>query len=169
MRHFRIALLVWVLHALPAFSQGAPERFWIAGRYDGSRVIVYFDTVKFGGTIPADAGKIPDPVAEGFFSPQALSERYVASFQRGQAAERFKVGDRYDLMMDNGVVGTFTLTSLVGFESDEGSGNDSYIGALGTLDRYSLSCYRWRLRSPTSTSESASNSLERFARCFGPR
>ena len=47
--------------------QATPDRFWIAGRYDGDSVIVYFDAVKFAGTVPPAAVKIPSPVALGFF------------------------------------------------------------------------------------------------------
>ena len=122
----------------PARTQGPTERFWIAGRYDGNSVIVYFDAVKFGvptGKTPPGAKKIAPPVADLFFNPVALSETDIAQFQTGPSAERFKPGDRYDLLMGNGSVGTFTLTTLVGFHSDEESGNDSYIGALGTMER----------------------------------
>lgn len=38
------------------------ERFWLAGRYDGYRIIVYFDVVKFNGTVPSIAEKLTDPV-----------------------------------------------------------------------------------------------------------
>ena len=36
--------------AVPSTNLLLGERFWIGGRYDGSRVIVYFDAVKFNGT-----------------------------------------------------------------------------------------------------------------------
>jgi hypothetical protein len=123
---------------VPRFSQAPAERFWIGGRYDGNRIIVYFDAVKLAGTLPGSAIKIAYPVATGFFSPVALPQDYIDRFQRSPGAERFKSGDRYDLLMNDGAIAPFTLTTLVGFENDEFVGNDSYIGALGTLDRFSL-------------------------------
>jgi hypothetical protein len=33
-------------------GQTAPERFWLAGRYDGNRIIVYFEAVKFEEPFP---------------------------------------------------------------------------------------------------------------------
>jgi hypothetical protein len=125
--------LVWVQFC-PCLGKEKPERFWLAGRYDGNRVVVYFDAVKFGNSRPPNAVDIPDPVAKGFFSPVALPASYVRGLQRGSGAERFDVGDHYDLLLGGAEVATVTLTSLVGFQSDEGVGNDSYIGALATLD-----------------------------------
>lgn len=99
----------------PGLAQGAPERFWIAGRYDGNRVIVYFDVVKFGIEPIPGAAKISFPVANRFFGPVALPESYVAQFQKTPTAERFKLGDRYDLLLEDGIVAPFILTTLVGF------------------------------------------------------
>lgn len=144
MKLLKLALILLVsanaTSPLSVRAQGSPERFWIAGRYDGNRVIVYFDAVKFDLAIPPAAAppgatKIPLSVADGFFSPVALPASYIAQFQRTTSAERFKLGDRYDLLLGDGYVVTFTLTTLVGFHSDEQVGNDSYIGALGTVDR----------------------------------
>jgi hypothetical protein len=114
--------------------QTASERFWIAGRYDGNRVIVYFDAVKFGDTFPTEAAKITNPVAEGFFIPRTLPESYIRERQIAFMVERFGLGDQYDLLLDNGFVATFRLTALACFHGDEFTGNDSYVGALGTLD-----------------------------------
>jgi len=110
------------------------ERFWIAGRYDGNRVIVYFDAVKFNGTIPSIAERLTDPVVMGFFMPEKLPWTYVTGLQNRHGAEHFKLGDKYDLLLDEGKVATVTLSTLVGTVGDEGVGNDSYIGALAILD-----------------------------------
>lgn len=109
------------------------ERFWIAGRYDGNRVIVYFDAVKFNRTKPSLAERIPDPVVAGFFMPEKLPWAYVAKLQNAPDAEHFKMGDMYDLLLDQGKVAPVTLTTMIGTEGDEEVGNDSYIGALATL------------------------------------
>jgi hypothetical protein len=114
--------------------QATPDRFWIAGRYDGDSVIVYFDAVKLAGTVPPAAVKIPSAVALGFFIPVALPQPYVAKFQNPPDGVPFKPGDEYDLIGGAGVVARATLTTLVGFESDEGVGNDSYIGALADVN-----------------------------------
>lgn len=130
-----LSLAVAIAHSGPALGQSRSERFWLAGRYDGNRIIVYFDAVKFGGTAPPNAVKINSPVADGFLGPVALPAGYVNRFQKGSGAERFAIGDRYDLLLGGDDVATFTVTTLVGFEGDEETGNDSYIGALGTVDR----------------------------------
>ena len=113
----------------------APERFWIAGRYDGNRIIVYFDAVKFEGTLASIAEKLPAPVARGFFHPVKVPWTYSARFQKGPEIEHFALGDKYDLLLDSGLVRTATLTTLVGAETDEEVGNDSFLGALATLDK----------------------------------
>jgi hypothetical protein len=123
-------------------APSAAEKFWIAGRYDGNEVIVYFDKVAFGSAPIAGATKLPFPVADRFFSVVALPEAYVTQLQKAPTAEHFKLGDRYDLLLEGGFVESFTLTTLVGFQNDEGSGNDSYIGALGTMDREGALLFR---------------------------
>ncbi len=115
-------------------AQSTPEQFWLAGRYDGNRVIVYFDAVKFGSTAPPNPKRISAPVADGFFGPVVLPASYIAQLQKGSHATHFALGDRDDLLLGNSNVATLTLTSLVGSEGDEGTGNFSYIGALGTLE-----------------------------------
>jgi hypothetical protein len=130
-----VLLLAAPVHGARTLAQSQPERFWLAGRYDGNRVIVYFDTVQFQGTIPTNAKKIAFPVVEGFFRPVVLSPSYVARFQKKPGAEHFAIGDRYDLLFGTGMVATMTLTSLVGSESDEFVGNDSFLGALGTVEK----------------------------------
>lgn len=131
----RLALLSGFLaaHCTPTFAQKTAERFWIAGRYDGDRVVIYFDAVKFEGTMSANARKIAPPVAQAFFEPVELPASYVRQFQKSADAEHFTIGDGYDLLVGNGIIRTIKLTTLVGCETDEEVGNDSYIGALGTL------------------------------------
>jgi hypothetical protein len=120
---------------VPFLGQTAPERFWLAGRYDGNRIIVYFDAVKFRETVPKDAVKIAYPIADSFFNPVGLPPDYVARFQQKPGAEHFSIGDHYDLLLGDGGATTVTLTTLVGFEGDEQVGNDSFIGALATPER----------------------------------
>jgi len=120
---------------VPFLGQTAPERFWLAGRYDGNRIIVYFDAVKFRETVPKDAVKIAHPIADSFFNPVGLPPDYVARFQQKPGAEHFSIGDHYDLLLGDGGTTTVTLTTLVGFEGDEQVGNDSFIGALATPER----------------------------------
>jgi hypothetical protein len=124
-----------IIQCHSAYAQENPERFWLAGRYDWNRIVVYFDAVHFGGTVPSEAEKIPCPVQVGVFCPVKLPLSYIAQFQQSPGAEHFSVGDKYDLLLDSGSVVTVTLTTLVGFESDEGVGNDSFIGALATVDK----------------------------------
>jgi hypothetical protein len=118
-----------------ALAQSQPERFWLAGRYDWNRVLVYFDSVKFGGTVPSETKKIPCPVAVGLFCPAELPGSYIARFQKSPDVEHFALGDKYDLILDANSVATVTLTTLVGFESDEAVGNNSFIGALATVEQ----------------------------------
>lgn len=115
-------------------AQPQSERVWLGGRYDGTRVIAYFDAVRFGETFPKTAVKIPPPVADRFFSPAQLTARDVARLQRAAGGEPFEAGDRFDILSDHGAHVTATLTSIVGFLSDEQVGNDSYIGGLLTVD-----------------------------------
>jgi hypothetical protein len=117
----------------PIFAQNDSERLWIAGRYDGSRVVVYFNKVQFAGTMSSKARKIASPVADAFFRPVELPASYVVGFQKTANAEHFSIGDRYDLMLGNGTITTIRLTTLVGCENDVG--NDSFIGALGTVEQ----------------------------------
>jgi hypothetical protein len=66
-----------------AVAQMQPDQFWLAGRCDGNRVIVYFDAVQFHGTVPSTARKIADPVAGGFLKPVELPPSHVAQFLKG--------------------------------------------------------------------------------------
>jgi hypothetical protein len=117
--------------SVQVFGQQTPERFWIAGRYDGNRVVVYFEKVQFEGTIASQAREIAPPVSDLFFNPVELPASYIAGFQNKPNAEHFAIGDRYDLMLGNGTIATIKLTTLVGYETDD----DSFIGALGTLEQ----------------------------------
>ena len=112
-------------------AQTPPERYWLAGRYDGNRVIVYFEGVKFKGTMPSSPHRLASPTAEGFFDPVQLPASYLAQFQKGPGAERFAVGDRYDLLVGYGKFATVTLTTLVGSEMDEEVGNDCFHWCVG--------------------------------------
>jgi hypothetical protein len=146
--------------AVPDAAQS--ERFWLAGQYDGSRVIVYFGAVKFGATFPHDARKLPDPTVFGFFSPRELPASYVVPLQKEFNIESFRAGDRYVLLAENGAVRTLTLTTLIGFYADEQVGNDSLVGAIGTVDGESpllLTKGYYVVRRPegASTAESSRN------------
>jgi hypothetical protein len=147
----RLAILATFLVALPCASavardepgqtapaQAKPEKFWLAGRYDGNHVIVYFNAVKFRGTLPPNKHELAPPVAERFYDPQRLPETYAVRFQKGSNAEHFAVGDKYDLLLDYGKVATVTLTTLVGSEMDEEVGNDSFAGALASLEKHDI-------------------------------
>jgi hypothetical protein len=148
LRVVAFTLAISVGHAAPMLGQKKPapkkaaskqpapkkaERFWLAYRYDSTRVVVYFDTVKFNGAMDTTGRKLAGPQAESFLSPVALPASYVASFQKQPGAERFAVGDRYDLLLDSGKVATITLTRLVGDEGDEGTGGQSFIGAIASV------------------------------------
>ena len=142
-RTIAIRLVVLLLGLLtvpcsPAYAQKEPERYWLAGRYDGNRVVVYFDAVKFDGTMTANAREIPPPVVGGFFDPVELPASYIVGFQAKPNAEHFALGDRYDLLLGNGFITTVKLTTLVGCETDEGVGNDSFIGAIGTVEKNAM-------------------------------
>ena len=129
-----LAIAVVAMHSPTALAQTQQARVWLAGRYDGNRLLVYFDAVQFNGTVPGDAEKLVCPIAVGFFCPVKLPPSYIAQLQKKPNMEHFALGDKYDVVQDGSSVLTVTLTTLVGFESDEGVGNDSYIGALATLD-----------------------------------
>jgi len=129
-----IAIAILSVQCQSALAQTQSERFWIAGRYDWNRVLIYFDAVQFEGKFPEKVEKIPCPIQIGFFCPVKLPASVITQFQRRPDSEHFALGDKYDLFVDGSSVATVTLTTLVGFESDEGVGNDSFIGALGTLE-----------------------------------
>ena len=118
-------------------AEAKPERFWLAGRYDGNRVIVYFDAVKFEGALASSGHEIAPPIATAFFHPVRVPAAFAARFQKESNSEHFALGDKYDLLLEGGLVRTVTLSTLVGAETDEEVGNDSFLGALATLDKES--------------------------------
>jgi hypothetical protein len=133
----RLAALLfglWAVHCAPAIAQKKPERFWLAGRYDGNRVLVYFDAVDFHGTMSSNARKIAPPVVDNFFEPVELAAGYIARFQNAPDSQHFAIGDRYDLLAGNGFILTIKLTTLLGCEPDEAGDNDSFIGALAKVE-----------------------------------
>jgi hypothetical protein len=129
-----IAIAIFTVQCPSALAQTPSERFWIAGRYGWNRVLIYFDAVQFEGKFPAKIEKIPCPVQIGLFCPVKLPASIITQFQKRPNSEHFALGDKYDLLVDGNSIATVTLTTLVGFESDEGVGNDSFIGALGTVE-----------------------------------
>ena len=64
-----------------------------------------------------------------------LPADYVVGFQKASDAEHFAIGDRYDLLLGSGEIAPVRLTTLVGCETDEYVGNDSFVGALATLEQ----------------------------------
>jgi len=128
---FLTSLFVVAVGVHVSFAQS--ESAWLAGRYDRTRVIVYFQAVKFNNTFPKTAREIAPPVASAFFKPKAVDALALAKFQQEKGAEHFAIGDRYELLLGNGRSAAIRLTQLVAFESDEFVGNDSYIGALAAV------------------------------------
>jgi len=128
-------LAVLVIISTQVLGQETPEGFWVAGRYDGNRVVVYFNKVRFEGTMSSKGRKIAPPISDLFFSPVELPASYIAGLQDKPNAEHFAIGDRYYLMLGNGTIATTKLTTLVGCETDDGVGNESFIGAIGTLEQ----------------------------------
>lgn len=124
-----VFLGIAILQPHVALSQTESERLWMAGRYDGNRIIVYFDAVQFNGTLPATPKNMV-PAAGHFFEAVELSPEFIAPLQKTLTSEHFALGDHYDLILEENHVATVSLTTLIGCETDEGVGNDSYIGAL---------------------------------------
>lgn len=142
-----VALMVfWLVmaHGVPLLSQEPSERVWLAGRYDRARVVIYFEAVQFRGAFPRNARNIAKPAADIMFPPQAVSADSLALLQKEGGLEPFATGDRYDLLLDTGHVATMTLTTLIAAEGDEQTGNDSYIGALGTVPTEDLQYFTQR-------------------------
>jgi hypothetical protein len=92
-----LVLLIAAMQCSAALAQTQPDHVWLAGRYDGNRLVVYFDAVQFNGTIPSDAKKLVCPVAVGFFCPVELPASYIAQFQKRPNMEHFAIGDKYDV------------------------------------------------------------------------
>jgi len=121
----------------PAMAQSPKPsevpRFWLAGRYDGSHVIVFFDEVEFKGTIPRDARFLPVPTTPGFLFQQELPESYANRVRLDPNAERFHIGDYYDLLPGDGRIETVTLSTVVAYASDDEDDAPSYLGALAKV------------------------------------
>lgn len=122
--------LVCADRRIPSYGQTA----FIGGRYDGDRVIVYFDAVKLGNTLQANSTPMQPAVVAGFFDPVLVSTEYSKRFQNDKAAEKFDIGKKYRVVWGNGNSGVIKITSLVACQTDEFVGNDSYIGAVGTFE-----------------------------------
>lgn len=116
------------------------DRIWLAGRYDSTHVIVYLDTVTLHDSLPTDTVRIRAPRVFGFFDPIGVSASDISAMlaRNARAYERFTTGDRYDLLVGGGRMAVVTLTQPVAFLSDEGVGNNSYIGALAELSSKDL-------------------------------
>jgi hypothetical protein len=125
------AVLLSFFCVLPCHSaDNASEGFWPAGRYDGDRIVVYFEAVKFGTNFPVSEPKLAPPVASAFFSPMALTSKDIQRFD-----PQFAIGDQYGLLLGNNDSVTVTLTQLVYSPGDEGVGNFSYIGVLAKVNQ----------------------------------
>jgi hypothetical protein len=133
-----VSLQACILLAQP---QPQPQRFWLAGRYDRTQIIIYFDAVKFNGALPATAKKLA-PEAARFFDSVGISSNFIEPFQKSPSSEHFAVGDQYDLILEEDHVATVSLTTLIGCETDEEVGNDSFIGAIATLNENDLPYFR---------------------------
>ena len=70
------------------FSQSSRESLWLAGRYDRTRLVVYFQAVKFKDAFPTGARSIAPPIADAFFTPRVVPPSSVTKFQQGPGAER---------------------------------------------------------------------------------
>ena len=112
-------------------TAAAQERFWIAARYDATQFVTYFEPVHFG-TLPTRDNQLVQPRTPDFFGPRPMA---AADLERVRpvTGEPFRIGSRYDVLAADGGVVPMVLTSLVKFHTDEGIGNDSYIGALGRV------------------------------------
>jgi hypothetical protein len=176
-----LALAVTAVRSIPTDAQAPMPRFWLAGRYDGNRVVIFFDAVKFKGTVPATARTLARPATLGFLSQQELTANYVAQLPRQAGAERFRVGDQYDLRLGDGRIATVTLTTLVGYVSDDEDDDPSYIGALAkvneptalvgkrsyyALQRHDSSKAASRKLEPTAASSSLNPESGTFASLF---
>ena len=115
-------------------AQTPALRFWVAGRYDGNHIVVFFDAVKFKGTFPRAARSLAPPSTLGFLFQREIPAGYFAQLPKGPGKERFRSGDRYDLLMGDGRVATVTLTTPVGYVSDDEDDDPSYVGALAKVD-----------------------------------
>jgi hypothetical protein len=110
-------------------TRNQSQRFWIAARYDGNRIFVYFDNVKresFPEAHPLESG------VDGSNAPLfQLTAPDVARLQTA-SMERFSLADQYDLVGSNrGLATLVTLTTLIGAETS--LYGDPSIGAIATV------------------------------------
>jgi hypothetical protein len=128
-----LAAVGMVLCVMPALAQQQPpQKFWVAARYDGDRIVVFFDAVQLTD-VPASARTLPIAAALGFLWQKELPPDYVAKLPRKPDAEKFQLGDQYDVLLGDGRIAVVTLTTLVGYVSDDDD-DPSYIGALGKVE-----------------------------------
>jgi hypothetical protein len=128
-----LALLFTTCYVISLHAQPLYPRAWLAGRYDGSRVIVYFNAVHFGANPPADLRKLSPPVAGAFFDPFSLPNHLLTKFRKLPEWWPFSIGESYDLLLGGNDVVTVRVTDLVAAIGDEQVGNDSYVGGLANL------------------------------------
>lgn len=113
----------------PSFA----EKYWLAGRYDGNRVIIYFYSSNFSGDASSFGRAIVGPVIEAFFDPFEITTRFLDQVKAPEGAEHFAIGDRYDVLLGNGTIATVRLTELVAEQADIDA--NVYVGALGTEEK----------------------------------
>jgi hypothetical protein len=130
---FALITIAPVVAQSPKQSATLAPRFWLAGRYDGNHIIVLFDEIKFNGTVPRSARFVPVPTTPGFLSEQELSPSYVAQLPRDAKAERFHIGDQYDVLLGDGRMEPVTISTFIGYVSDDEDDDPSYIGALAKV------------------------------------
>jgi hypothetical protein len=128
-----LALLLAASSISSLHAQPPHPRAWLAGRYDGNRVIIYFNAVHFGPTPPADLPQLSPPVADAFFNPVTLPNNLLAKFGKSPGWQPFAVGESYDLLLGGNDIVNVRLTQLVAALGDEAVGNESYVGALATV------------------------------------
>lgn len=124
---------VWTNDNLSKPTAPLPEKYWLAGRYDGDRVIIYFYSSNFSGDASSFGRSIAAPVIEAFFDPFEITAHFLDRVKPSEGAEHFTIGDRYDVLLGNGTIATVRLTELVAEQADIDA--NVYIGALGTEEK----------------------------------
>ena len=84
----RLAILILGLQTvnwIPVYGQAKSERFWVAGRYDGNRILVYFDAVNLRERSRLPPANFAYPVADGFFEPWSFPQVTLASSRKALA------------------------------------------------------------------------------------
>lgn len=140
-----LAALLLALAATAARAQltaHAPRQFWLAAKFDGRRAMIYFDTLHYGDSLPKNLEFLYP--AAGFGVTCLLTEPYARQMQNRPPMPNqpppvhFSIGEKYDLISEGNFARTATIAQLIGWPGDEFVGNDSYIGALVTLDDPSM-------------------------------